>query len=489
MDDVVVVGGGPWPPPDPPQTAGRRKPQVEVSVVVLEKAPSRRPHPAAPVMDPIAITELFPDWNGTRRPAESAGHQRRLLFLDETGARFSRPHCGCPTACTTKATTSSAWGAVTKWMASRPGWASEIFPASPPPGALRRRRPGQGVAAGNMGVGKDGEPGDEFQLGMELHGKLPIFAEGARGHLGKQLIARFQLDDAATRRALASASRAVGDPPERHQRPVVHTAGWPLDATPTAAASSTTWKDNKVALGFVVGLDYPTPGCPVRRIPALEEHPPGSAPTSKAASASLRRSRHHRRRHPQACPRPCSRRRADRLRRRLPERPASKGSHAAIKTGMLAPKQPSPKALRPAASTTSWRLPQGLRASWLPRSWTRRATGRGSSRARWPLMHRHRACMAAAQAGREEPALDAAGTQARPWPEHAPAAGRQAIDYPKPGRQADLRPLSARCSSGNTNHEETSRPPDAVKDAAGAGGINLAPATPGRRATTARPGL
>jgi electron-transferring-flavoprotein dehydrogenase len=117
----------------------------------------------------------------------------------------------------------------------------------------------KGVATGNMGIGKDGEPTENFQLGMELHGKYTIFAEGARGHLGKQLI------EVQARRGRDPQSYAIGIKElweiGRQAQPglVVHTAGWPMDTTPTAAFLYHL-EDNKVTLGFVVGLDYPTPG-------------------------------------------------------------------------------------------------------------------------------------------------------------------------------------------------------------------------------------
>jgi electron-transferring-flavoprotein dehydrogenase len=133
----------------------------------------------------------------------------------------------------------------------------------------------KGVATGNMGVGKDGEPTDSFQLGMELHGKYTVFAEGARGHLGKQLIAKFKLDEAKTRRALASASKNCGrSTPSRHTPGfVMHTAGWPMDQTTYGGAFLYHLEDNKVAgLCGGLGLHQPLPE-PVRRIPTLEDPP------------------------------------------------------------------------------------------------------------------------------------------------------------------------------------------------------------------------
>ena len=98
-----------------------------------------------------------------------------------------------------------------------------------------------------MGVGKDGEPMESFQLGMELLGKYTVFAEGARGHLGKQLIAKFKLDEGRDPQSFGIGIKELWEiDPSRHQPGfVMHTAGWPMESTPTAAPFCTTWKATK----------------------------------------------------------------------------------------------------------------------------------------------------------------------------------------------------------------------------------------------------
>jgi electron-transferring-flavoprotein dehydrogenase len=135
----------------------------------------------------------------------------------------------------------------------------------------------RGVATGNMGIGKDGQPHDGFQLGMELHGQVHVFAEGARGHLGKQLIARFKLDEGRDPQSYAHRHQgAVGGPDPDKARPglVVHTAGWPMDEHTYGGGFLYHLEGNKVTLGFVVGLDYQNPWLsPFEEMQRWKTHP------------------------------------------------------------------------------------------------------------------------------------------------------------------------------------------------------------------------
>jgi electron-transferring-flavoprotein dehydrogenase len=138
----------------------------------------------------------------------------------------------------------------------------EIFPGFPAAEVLFNDDGSvKGVATGNMGVGKDGKPGDSFQLGMELHARYTVFAEGARGHLGKQLIARFKLDADSDPQTYGLGIKELWEiDPQRHQPGfVLHTAGWPMDNNTYGGAFLYHFDDNKVALGFITGLDYANP--------------------------------------------------------------------------------------------------------------------------------------------------------------------------------------------------------------------------------------
>lgn len=166
----------------------------------------------------------------------------------------------------------------------------------------------RGVATGNMGIGKDGEPTDHFQLGMELLGKYTIFAEGARGHLGRQLLETYRLAEGKDPQSFAIGLKELWeiDPAKAKPGLVVHTAGWPMDADTFGGGFLYHPEDNKVTLGFVIGLDYKNPWMnPFEEMQRWKTHPVIRAHIEEAsASATVpARSTTARRRH---CPRRCS---------------------------------------------------------------------------------------------------------------------------------------------------------------------------------------
>ncbi len=170
-------------------------------------------------------------------------------------------------------------GAVTKWLgAQAEALGVEIFPGFTAAEVLYDDKGAvRGVATGNLGIGKDGEPMDSFQLGMELLGKYTLFAEGARGHLGKQLIAQVQARCRARPAELCHRRQgAVGESTAAQAKPglVVHTAGWPMDDHTYGGGFLYHQEGNKVTLGFVVGLDYKNPWLsPFEEMQRWKTHP------------------------------------------------------------------------------------------------------------------------------------------------------------------------------------------------------------------------
>ena len=262
--DVVVVGGG----PGGMAAAIRVKQQAaqqgkDVSVVVLEKGSEPGAHIlSGAIMDPKAMTELFPDWKARGAPLHQAVTDDAMVFLGEKSG-FRTPNFLLPGCFQNHGNYIVSLGAVTRWMAEQaealgveiiPGFAAaEVLYTDD--GAVK------GVATGNMGVGKDGKPSESFQIGMELHGKYTIFAEGSRGHLGKQLIAKYKLDEGRDPQTYGIGIKEVWEiDPARHQPGfVMHTAGWPMDSSTYGGAFLYHAEDNKVALGFITGLDYANP--------------------------------------------------------------------------------------------------------------------------------------------------------------------------------------------------------------------------------------
>ncbi|MDO8249212.1 MAG: NAD(P)/FAD-dependent oxidoreductase, partial [Rhodoferax sp.] len=262
--DVVVVGGG----PAGLATAIRLKQLAvekgqEVSVVVLEKGSEPGAHIlSGAIMDPIAMNELFPDWKAMGAPLHQPVTDDAMVFLGEkTG--FRTPKFLLPECFHNHGNYIVSLGAVTRWLAAQAeNLGVEIFPGFAAAEVLYNEDGAvKGVATGNLGVGKDGEPGENFQIGMALHGKYTIFAEGARGHLGKQLIAKYQLDEGCDPQTYGLGIKELWEiDPARHQPGfVMHTAGWPMDSSTYGGSFLYHAEDNKIALGFITGLDYANP--------------------------------------------------------------------------------------------------------------------------------------------------------------------------------------------------------------------------------------
>ncbi|MEO5737906.1 MAG: electron transfer flavoprotein-ubiquinone oxidoreductase [Variovorax sp.] len=262
--DVVVVGGG----PAGLATAIRLKQLAarsdkEVSVVVLEKGSEPGAHIlSGAIMDPRALTELIPDWRELGAPLNQPVTDDAMVFLGrKSGLRT--PNLFLPACFQNHGNYIVSLGNVTKWLAQQAeALGVEIFPGFPAAEVLYNENGSvRGVATGNMGVGKDGEPTENFQLGMELHGKYTVFAEGARGHLGRQLIARYKLDAGKDPQAYGLGVKEVWEiDPKRHQPGfVLHTAGWPMKSDTYGGAFLYHMEDNKVTLGFITGLDYSNP--------------------------------------------------------------------------------------------------------------------------------------------------------------------------------------------------------------------------------------
>ncbi|HJQ62263.1 MAG TPA: electron transfer flavoprotein-ubiquinone oxidoreductase [Burkholderiales bacterium] len=262
--DVVVVGAGPA-----GLAAAIRLKQLaaershEVSVCVLEKGSEVGAHIlSGAVMDPRALNELFPNWRELNAPLNAPVSEDRFHFLTETGT-IKVPPFMLPACFQNHGNYVVSLGNVCRWLGQQaealgveifPGFAaSEILYGSD--GRVL------GVATGDMGMGRDGKPTAAYQPGMALHGKYTFFAEGCRGHLGRQLQRHFALCERADPQVYGIGLKELWEiQPDRHQRGlVIHTAGWPLENDTYGGSFLYHMENNLVAVGFVVGLGYGNP--------------------------------------------------------------------------------------------------------------------------------------------------------------------------------------------------------------------------------------
>jgi electron-transferring-flavoprotein dehydrogenase len=262
--DVVIVGGGPA-----GLAAGIRLKQKaaeagnEVSVCVLEKGGELGAHIlSGAVMDPIALSELLPDWKERGAPLNTTVTEDRFLFLSESKA-YKTPHWMLPACFRNEGNYIVSLGNVVRWLGVQAEELGvEIFPGFPAAEILYNDDGSvKGVATGNMGVDRNGNPTDSFQLGMELHAKYTLFAEGSRGHLGRQLIEKFGLDQGKDPQTYAIGIKELWEIDPAMHKPglVVHTAGWPLDTDTYGGSFLYHLENNQVAVGYVVGLAYENP--------------------------------------------------------------------------------------------------------------------------------------------------------------------------------------------------------------------------------------
>jgi electron-transferring-flavoprotein dehydrogenase len=270
--DVVVVGGG---PAGLAAAIRLKQRNAERSVCVLEKGSEIGAHIlSGAVMDPRALEELVPDWKTKGAPLNTPVTEDRFLFLTATRA-LRTPSWMLPDCFKNHGNYVVSLGNVCRWLGQQAeALGVEIFPGFAAAEILYEGNAVKGVATGDVGINRQGEKTEAYQPGMELHGKYTLFAEGCRGHLGRQLEERFNLRK--TPQVYGIGLKELWEvKPERH-RPglVMHTAGWPLDADTYGGSFLYHMEDRLVAAGFVVGLGYENPYLsPYEEFQRFKTHP------------------------------------------------------------------------------------------------------------------------------------------------------------------------------------------------------------------------
>ena len=459
--DVLIVGAG---PAGLAAAIRLRQLRPETSVCVVEKGSEVGAHIlSGAVIEPRALAELLPDWQERGAPLTTGAGEDRFLFLTERRA-IRLP---LPPQMRNHGNYIVSLGAVCRWLGEQAeALGVEIYPGFAAAELLEEDGRIVGVATGDMGIGKGGEPGPNHTRGMELRAPYTLFGEGCRGSLSKQLMARFALRDGVGPQTYGLGVKELWEVPASMHRPgfIQHTMGWPLDRRTYGGSWLYHFGDNLVSYGFVVGLDYANPSLsPFEEAQRFKTHP-----AMRALFEGARRIGYGARALSegglQSIPRltfPGGALIGDAA--GFLNVPKIKGTHAAMKSGMLAAEAVADALDAPTPPAEPASFTERFRSSWL---WSELHGVRNVR----PAFARYGQLAGFAYSAIDTVALRgrAPWTLSHPHADHevlAPAASVPPIAYPKPDGVLTFDRLSSVYLS-NTNHEEDQPPHLVLRDPA-----------------------
>jgi len=260
--DVVIVGAG---PAGLAAACRIRQLNENIEVCVVEKGSEVGAHIlSGAVFEPTALNELFPDWKERGAPLNTPVKGDDIYVMGGADKATKVPNLLVPSTMHNEGNYIISLGNLTRWLAEQAeNLGVEIFPGFAAAEILYDEDGSvKGIATGDMGVAADGSHKDSYMPGMELHAKYTLFAEGCRGHLGKQLISKFKLDEGADPQHYGIGIKEIWKiADDKHQQGlVVHTAGWPLDESGSHGGGFLYhFEDNQVAVGLITDLAYSNP--------------------------------------------------------------------------------------------------------------------------------------------------------------------------------------------------------------------------------------
>ena len=296
--DVVIVGAG----PSGLATACKllqlaQEKEQELSVCVVEKGSEVGAHIlSGAILEPTALNELFPDWQSMGAPLTSPVVKDEMHILTSPTGGMTLPNFAIPKPMHNEGNYIVSLGNVCRWLAEQAeNLGAEIFPGFAASEVLYHEDGSvKGIATGDMGVSETGEQKDGYMQGMELHAKYTVFSEGCRGHLGKQLIEKFDLDAGTTSQHYGIGIKELWDiDPAKHQPGlVVHGSGWPLTKGANGGFFLYHGDNNQVTVGIIIDLSYDNPHLSpfdefqrLKHHPVLKQHLEGGSRVSYGARA------------------------------------------------------------------------------------------------------------------------------------------------------------------------------------------------------------